>query len=148
MANTNSMMVFQRGTTEELNKIDILNGQILLDTKKKQILVDESNKRIVYAGKENASDIFIGEGYEGINYKRKDGRVVNLNIDSDEYVSNIIFEAMSKIVDLSERVFATENAIANIQKQISGGELKDYIKKTDLVIDADSNGNLTITKKY
>ena len=140
MAKNNSMMLFQRGTTSELDKIDILDGQVLLDTGKKQILVDEENERNIYAGKETASEIKLGEKSYTYLYYGKDKITQTVNGESSK-TSDIIKTYSKLITDLSKRIY-------DLEVLINGGNLTDYIRKDELIIETDANNNLSITKTY
>ena len=157
MAKRDSIMTFQRGTTLELEKIDKLDGQVLFDTDRKQILVDEESKRIIYSGKDKATDIKLGRSYvdNDFRYKLKSGTIrdtdsiVGTVIDGAEDTATIIHDLIERIGLLSYRVY-------DLEQLISGGKLTDYAKVTDLndyIKKSElgftlSGSNLTINKKY
>ena len=153
MAKKDSIMTFQRGTTNEIKKIDILDGQVLFDTDKRQILVDEENKRNIYAGKETANYITLGEAVKDyIYYTGTDGRPTA--ILSPTYSKNV---NLFKIIQFqAELISELSTRIRDLEVLVNGGNLKDYakvtalndyIKKSELGFTL-SGSNLTINKKY
>ena len=125
-------MTFQRGTTDEIAKIDMLDGQVLLDTQKKQILVDEENERNIYAGKENAIDINIGGESYNYNYYNKGKAVAQYMVGTNSNVYTILKTYSKLITDMSKRIYELE---------------KDTIKKDELTWKLD-DGDLYIDKSY